>query len=169
MDTNINVNTTVLPQTGTIVCANVSLLCHKFAHIQSIDASAHDMHPPPFLYSAAVQLGTKITSRLLQEAVYGNTEQRILLSYMAISCLDTTTMNIGKEASNPNMTQQACLDSWNQAPFKQFAVADRALTACLNQLDLTAMAGALLLQTMLYKASDQKQQCDDDKLFAAAK
>ncbi len=47
--------------------------------------------------------------------------------------------------------------------------ADWALTACLNQLDLTATAGALLLQTMLYKASDQNRQCEDNKLFATAK
>ncbi len=169
VDTNININTTVLPQMGTIICANVSLLCRAFAHVQSIDASSHDMHPTPFLYSTAVQLGTKLTLRLLQDAVYGNAEQTILLLYMAISCLDTITMNIGKEASNPDMTRWAHLDSWDQAPSKRFAAADRALKACLNQLNLTAMAGALLPQTMLYKASNQKRQCNDNKLFAAAK
>ncbi len=78
---------------GTIVCANVSLLCHAFAHVQSIDASAHNSHPTPFLYCAAVQLGTKITSRLLQEAVYGDTDQSIFLSYTAPSCLDTIATN----------------------------------------------------------------------------
>ncbi len=96
-DKNINVNTTVIP----IFCANVSLLCRAFAQVQSIDTSAHDTQPTPFLYSAAVQLGTKITLQLLQEAVYGNTKQTILLSYMALSCLDTIAMNIGKEASTP--------------------------------------------------------------------
>ncbi len=103
MDTNININTMVLPNTGTIVCANVSLLCRAFAHDQSIDASAHDTHPTPFLYSAAVQLGRKIMSRLLQDAVNGNKEQTILLLYTTLSCLDTIAMNIGKEASNPDM------------------------------------------------------------------
>ncbi len=67
------------------------------------------------------------------------------------------------------MTQQARLDSWGQAPSKRFTAADHALTACLNQLNLTAMAGVLLPQTMLYKASDQKQQRSDNKFFAAAK
>ncbi len=62
VDTTINVNTTVLPTTGTIVCANVSLLCRAFAHVQSTDASTHDSHPTPFLYSATIQLGTKRTS-----------------------------------------------------------------------------------------------------------
>ncbi len=78
-------------------------------------------------------------------------------------------MTIGKEASNPDMTRKACLDTWHQAPSKQFAMADQALTACLNQLNLTATAGALLPQTMLYQASGQKQRRNNDNLFAAAK
>ncbi len=103
VDININFNTTVLPQTGTTVCDNIALLCCTFAHVQFIDTSNHDSHPILFLYSTLVQLGTKIYSQLVQDAVHGDTEQTILLSYTTISCLDTITMNIGKEASNPDM------------------------------------------------------------------
>ncbi len=154
VDTNINVNTTVLPHMGTIVCPNISLLCRVFSYAQSIDTSAHDTHPIPFLYSAAVQLGSKITSWLLQDAVYSDTEQTILLLYTALSCLDTIVTNIGKEASNPNMIQQAHQESRDQAPSKQFTSANCALIACLNQLDLIAIVGAFLPHTMLYKVSN---------------
>ncbi len=78
-------------------------------------------------------------------------------------------MNIGKEASNPNMTQQARLNTWKQTHLERFAAADRALTAWLNQLYLTATTGALLPQTILYQASDHKRRHDNDKLFAATK
>ncbi len=85
----------MLSDTRTIVYANSSLLCRAFAHVQSIDASAHNTFPTPFLYSAAVQLGSKITSRLLQDDKHSNNEQTILLSYTALSYLDTIVMNIG--------------------------------------------------------------------------
>ncbi len=78
-------------------------------------------------------------------------------------------MNIGKEASNLNMTRKTCLDTWDQAASKLFTAADLALTACLNQLNLTATAGALLPQTMLYKASDEKRLRNNNKLFVGPK
>ncbi len=103
MDTNINVNTIVLPNTGTIICTNVSLLCRAFTNIQSIDSLAHDTHPTSFLYSTAVQLGSKITLWILLDALYGNTEQTILLLYTALLFLDIIVINIGKEACIPDM------------------------------------------------------------------
>ncbi len=169
VDTNININTTVLPTTGTIVCANVSLLCRAFATVQSADTASHDTHPTPYLYSAAVQLATKITSRQMQEAVYGNSDQAMLLLFTVLTCLDTIATNIGKEAFNPDMIRQARQDSWSPTVSARFAAADRALTSCLNLLDLAATGGALLPQNALYLASDHKRRRDDDHFYTVAK
>lgn len=169
VDTSIIIKTTVLAGTGTIVCANVALLCRIFAAVQSITEEMHDDHPTPFLYSAAVQLGTKITSKAIHDATYGNSKQKILLLYSVLACLDMIIMRLGKEAHNPNLLWLACQDSWEQVHLERFAAAHHALTLCLQLLDATATGGALLPQTMLYQSSDHKQTHDDENLYAAAK
>ncbi len=102
VDTVININTTVLPQTGLFVCANIVLLCRAFAQVQSTSPTATDVHPTPFLFSAAIKLGNIITSQSLQDAIAGNSEQTSLVLYTVLECLDTITMCIRKEASNPD-------------------------------------------------------------------
>lgn len=169
VDTSININTTVLTGRGTIVCANVALLCHIFAQVQSITAATHDSHPTPFLYSAAIQLGTKITSKQIHNATYKNSKITILLSYSVLACLDTIIMHLGKEAHNPDMICLACQDSWEWAHSNQFAAAHHTLTFCLQQLNTTATGGGLLPQTMLYQNSDHKRKRNDSNLYAAAK
>ena len=169
VDTSININTTILPGTGTIVCANIALLCRIFAQVQSITEATHDNHPTPFLYSAAVQLGTKITLKAIHNATYGNSEQTILLSYSVLACLDTIIMCLGKEAHNPDLLRLARQDSWERAHSERFAAAHHALILCLRQIDATATGGALLPQTLLYQASDHKQKRDDETIFVAAK
>lgn len=128
VDASININTTVLIGTGTIVCANVALLCRIFAQVQSITDATHDSHLTPFLYSAAVQLGTKITSKAIHNATYRNSEQTILLLYSVLACLDTIIMCLRKEAHNPDMLRLARQDSWEQAHSEHFAAAHHALT-----------------------------------------
>ncbi len=159
VDMTININAAVLTGTGTIVCANVALLCCIFAQVQSITKATHNSHPTPFLYSAAVQLGTKIASKQIHDATYGNTKQTILLSYSVLACLDTIIMCLGKEAHNPNMLRLARQDSWQWAHSKQFAAVYHALNLCLQQLDLTTTGGALLPQTMLYLFLFNRKNC----------
>ncbi len=62
VDKTININATVLPQTGLYVCTNTVLLCRTFAQVQSILPVDDSSHPTPFLFNAAMKLGDIITS-----------------------------------------------------------------------------------------------------------
>ncbi len=108
----MNINSTILPQTGLFVCVTIVLLCHTFMQVQSTLSTDDSDHPTPFLFSTTIKLGDIITSRLLQDAIFGNNEQKMFVLYMALECLDTIATCIGKEALNLDMLQNAPQETW---------------------------------------------------------
>ncbi len=62
VDTTININATLLLQTGLLVCTNTVLLCRTFAQVQSTSPADNSSHPTPFLCNAAMKLRDIITS-----------------------------------------------------------------------------------------------------------
>jgi hypothetical protein len=169
VDTSINVNTTIIPSTGLHVCANIVLLCRVFAQVQSESATDDATHPTPFLFQAASELASHISTRELRETVAGNSEQAALVSYVTIACLDTIAACIGKEAMNLDMLRQARQDDWVSAPSLRFTAAHNALENCIQHITLAATGGAIFMPTMLYLDSDQKRRRDEDRMLATAK
>ncbi len=103
VDTTININATLLLQTGLLVCTNTVLLCCTFAQVQcTLDVDTNS-HPIPFFFTTAMKLRNSITSQLLQDAISGHSEQALFVSYTVLACLNTITTCIRKEASNPDM------------------------------------------------------------------
>ncbi len=151
------------------MCANVFLLCWVFAKVKRTSPTYGKNHPTPFLYHVAMTLGDTITSHLLQDAVSGNSKQVIIISYAVLACLNTVATCIGKEATNPDMTGTARGNSCTSTASKQFAAASKALAFLLQQLELTALGGALFPKTLLYKDLDQKRKQDNNKILSAAK
>ncbi len=131
VDTMININTTVLPQTGLFVCANIVLLHCTFAQVQSTSPADNHAHPTPFLFDAAMKRGDIITSQPLQDTISGHSKQTLLVLYTVLACLDTIATCIAKEASYPDILQNACQEEWSCSTLVCFAAANRALVTTL--------------------------------------
>lgn len=74
MDTAININATILPTIGLTVCANLVLLCHIFAQVQSDLVQNNDVHPAPIVFKVALEIASHITQQQLCETIVGNSE-----------------------------------------------------------------------------------------------
>ncbi len=84
VDTTININTSVLPQTRLFVCSNMVLLCHTFVQVHSTSTVNNSIHHTPSLFTAAMKLGDIITLQSLQGATLGSSKQTILVLYMTL-------------------------------------------------------------------------------------
>ncbi len=93
----------------------------------------------------------------------------MLVLLTVLACLDTIATCIGKEASDLYILWNAKQDTWLYSTSARFVTANRALTTCLQLLNLPATGGNMLPSMLLYHYLDQKQKCDNDKILAATK